>query len=383
MKTTIKTIIKNILFYLPFFLSKHTILLESTPDYSDNTKYFFEELLRRKINEKYKIYWIVQNKKKFEDKKIKNVAFCNRHSFKYELLHFSAKYIIDSNTFIPIIRKNQFRIHLGHGCPIKLTYEYSSQVGKLTYTTVLSPFFKQFFSELFAIPETKIKALGLPRNDGFFNNKHCKLFPNIKHDKVIIWMPTYRNHKNQTTNSVKTGINFPYGVPCIETDSDLEVVNSVLKKENIILVLKLHPVEDTSKISRFNYSNIKLFDEIALQSELQFYDILKEFDGLITDYSSVYYDYLLARKPIGLAIPDLESYSKSCNLISKKYTDAVKGNYIYNLNDLVKFIKIVASGNDPAKNDMIWALNHYHSYQDGNSSKRVVDLLMKEMENNK
>jgi len=383
MKSIIKKTIKRILYNLPFFLNEHIILLESSPEFSDNTKYFFDELLIRNINKTHKIYWIVKDKNKFKNKKIENVFFCNRHSLRYELLHLSAKYIIDSNSFIPIIRKRQYRIHLGHGCPIKLTYEYSSQVGKLTYATVLSPFFNQFFSKLFAIPETKIRAVGLPRNDGFFNDKHCQIFPNIRHKKTIIWMPTYRNHKNQTTDSMKTGIVFPYGIPCVESSSDLEKINSVLKENNTVLVLKLHPVEDLTNIKKINFSNIKLFDEILLGDNLQFYDILKDFDALITDYSSVYYDYLLTQKPIGLAIPDLESYSKTCDLISKKYTDVIKGNYIYTLDDLSEFIRTVASGKDPAKKDMEWALNHYHTYQDGNSSKRAVDLLIKEMEKNK
>ena len=108
--------------------------------------------------------------------------------------------------------------------------------------------------------------------------------------------------------------------------------------------------------------------------------MLKDFDALITDYSSVYYDFLLTQKPIGLAIPDIEEYSKTCTLISNDITEYVKGDYIYSLKDLIDFINLVATGKDPAKKELAWALDKYHTYKDGNSSKRVIDLLLEKME---
>lgn len=382
MKAKTKTLFKKLFLHFPFLLDKHIILLESSPDFSDNTKYIFDELIKQQLNEKYKIYWIVQNKNSFKSIHIKNVYFCNRASFEYKKIHLTAKYIIDSNMFVSKIWKNQFRIHLGHGYPIKMTYEYCSGIGKINYFTTISPFFDKYFRDLFNINNSQIKTLGSPRNDGFFNNIHYHIFPEISRKKTILWMPTYRNHKNQ--NSTRTGICFPFGVPCIDSKSDLETLNSTLKKADILLVLKLHPAEDLSKITSTKLSNIKIFENSILKpTGPQLYDMLKDFDALITDYSSVYYDFLLTQKPIGLAIPDIEEYSKTCTLISNDITEYVKGDYIYNLKDLINFINIVATHKDPAKKDLAWALDKYHTYKDGESSKRVVSLLLEEMRKDK
>lgn len=379
MKAKTKTAFKKLLLSLPFLLDKHVILLESSPDFSDNTKYVFDELIKQKLNEKYKIYWIVQNKNSFKSIHIKNVYFCNRASFEYKKIHLTAKYIIDSNMFISKIWKNQFRIHLGHGYPIKMTYEYCSGIGKINYLTTISPFFNKYFRDLFNINNSQIKTLGSPRNDGFFNDIHYHIFPEISRKKTILWMPTYRNHKNK--NATKTGIHFPFGVPCINSKPDLETLNSALKKNDTLLVLKLHPAEDLSKITSAKLSNIKIFESSILKpTGPQLYDMLKDFDALITDYSSVYYDFLLTQKPIGLAIPDIEEYSKTCTLISNDITEYVKGDYIYSLKDLIDFINLVATGKDPAKKELAWALDKYHTYKDGNSSKRVIDLLLEKME---
>lgn len=361
-----------------------TIILESSPGFSDNTKYVFDEMILRKINDHYRIYWMIPDYKHFKSHKQKNVHFINPKSIKAKYIRLTAQYIIDSNSYIKKLRKKQFRIHLSHGAQLKLPDAYIKEIGLFDYYTTIGKFFVPICSKIYSTKGKSIVVTGFPRNDGFFNDKHSTLFPNIRRKRTIIWMPTYRNHKNAASTSIHTGITFPYGIPCINSQSDLLRLNTVLEKTHTLLVLKLHPMEKTDNISSLKLSNIRLFNDTILKNgQIQLYDLLKDFDALITDYSSVYYDFLLARKPIGLAIPDLDEFTNNCKLISKNYKDYIKGNYLYGVKDLIDFINNISSGTDPAKKDMEWALNRYHAYQDGNSSKRVVDLLVKEMEKNK
>lgn len=370
------------------FLMRNIILLESNPDYSDNTKGVFDELLLRGINDNNRIIWFVNDKNKFSSINLKNVRFISRNKNIFNRIcrlyyMIFSKYIIDCNKYIYKINKNQFRIHLTHGTPIKNAKDYCSKVGDIDYLIQVSDFFTEMHSNIFNVDKSKIVSTGFPRNDILLSDKTHKFYPNIEREKTILWFPTYRNHKSGKNSIYKMNINFPYGIPCISDNNDLLNLNEYLKKKNILLLIKLHPAEDSSKISSVDLSNIKLLDDSIFDVDHScLYNYLGNSDAVITDYSSLYYDYLLTNKPIGLAIPDIEEYKKHVNLVFDDYEKNIAGEYIYNYNDLLKFIDNVASNNDISFNDRMAKKKLYHKYTDANSGKRVVDLLLKEMNKN-
>ena len=376
MLSGVKNVIKNRLKKSDFLLSNKTILLESLPDFADNTKYVYDELIRRGVNEKCKIYWFLYNDLRQYDKQ-KNVKFIKQDSFKARVLRFRAKFIVDSNVYIKKERDEQFRIFLGHGSPLKMAYAYLREAGDLDYAVVSSDYFIAPSADLHDISEDKFVTTGLPRCDGLLNDIHPTT-PYSSYDKVIIWMPTYRNHRAGV--GVTTGIHFRYGVPYIQNEAELEQINVILKKKNACLVIWRHPAEDASKIKDINKSNIQIFDQKKFDEDgIQLYDFLKDTDALITDYSSIYYDYLLTKNPIGIAAPDLDEYSKKYEFCGGDYKKAVKGYFLNNYDELVSFIKNVADGKLKPNKEQDKALNLYHKYQDGKNAKRVVDLLLKEM----
>lgn len=380
----IKDLLKKIGYKLPIkIFMRNTILLESNPSYADNTKFVFDEIIRRGLNKKYKIVWVVDDKEEFNDIEIPNVKFISRNNGILEKIRFLfAKYIIDCNQFILKRNKNQFRIHLTHGQPLKIATEYFSAVGEFDYMTTTSEYFKKIFEEDFKVEKDKIAITGFPRTDAFFyNEKPVEIFKEIKREKTILWMPTYRNHKYGGNNpTYNMNINFKFGVPCINNLEELNRVNDLLKKNNILLVLKLHPAEDASKIDKLELSNIKMFDNnVFKENHTNIYNVLPLIDALITDYSSVYHDYLFSDKPIGLAISDLEEYTKHVKLITDDYKSVIKGEYIENFEDLYRFVENVINEEDKSKDERIKAKEMFNKYLDGKSSARVVDLLEKNM----
>lgn len=367
-----KNALKRFFYNSSFLLRNNKIVLESLPDCADSSLCVFEELLRRKINNRCKIIWLLNNPSAGY-RKYKNVRYVNRNSILGKYHHFSAKIIIDSNCYVHKIRNSQFRLHLTHGSSLKLAFGYAREAGLLDATIVLSDYFVPIHAYLFDIDESRTLPIGLPRNDRLLNSNHIQL-----KKKTIIWMPTYRNHRRP--GSIHTGIALPFGIPCISTAKELEILNERLKKYDMDLVIKLHPAEDTSHIKRLPLSNIALFDESALASaDYQLYDVLKDTDALITDYSSVYYDYLLTQKPIALAIPDIAEFRKTYDLISNNYEKDIKGYHLYSFNDLLAFVDDIAKGKNKCRDDLKIALKRYHKYIDGKSSSRVVDIIEKEM----
>lgn len=376
--------IKKCLFNLNLPLKK-CILLESNPDYSDNTKYVYNELLKRKINLKYKIIWFVNNRNDFSDIEIKNVIFLNRYKnffskLRFKLYNYTSKYIIDCNKYIIKKNKNQFRIFLCHGMPMKLVMDYGSQSGIFDYMISTSDFFNKYISKIYNVEENKIIVTGAPRNDAIFNSERNNIFSELKRRKTIIWMPTYRNHFESDTFEGRTNIKSRYGIPCIENENQIETLNSILKQREMLLIIKLHPVEDRSNIEKLNLSNIKLLDNEYLEKKRKtIYDYLNNIDALITDYSSIYYDFLLTKKQIGLAIPDLKEYTKHVPFCFENYKKYIEGEYLYTFDDIVNFIINVSENIDIKKDKRIELMNKYHKYIDGDSSKRIVDIIEKKM----
>ncbi len=374
----IKNIIKKIIYNFPIVMRKY-ILLESTPTYSDNTKNVFEEMIKRKINEKYKIFWITnEDINKFKNIKYKNVYFVNRkNKIKLFLLRLNSEFIIDSNNYIRKINKNQIRIYLTHGMPLKITEEYCKISGKIDYVTVNSEFFSEKLSKLFNLNKENILNTGVARNDSIYKSSEI-LFPEIERKKTILWMPTYRNHKKTDTFESRTNIKFEYGIPCIDKKEQLLELNTILKKENILMIIKLHPQEDIKNIKQLELENIKLLTNDYFELGKTIYDYLQNVDALITDYSSVYFDFLLTNNMIGLAIPDIEDYSKHVKLITD-YKSNIVGDYIYNFENLKEFIINVAKGIDKKKELRKEKKIKYNEHDDSYSSKRIVDFIEKIM----
>ncbi len=372
----IRRILAKIYYYLPIgFLLKPIILFESNPDFCDNTRGIFDRLLELGYNEKNKLVWFVLDKKKFADLKIKNVEFVDwedKEKVKYYEHH--AKYIIDCNRFIYKRNKYQLRIHLTHGTPIKFAGDYCAQCGKLDYVTQVSDYFTEITKELFKVDDKYVISTGFPRNDILLKKNDCIFYPDIKRKKTICWFPTYRNHKNHSTGKNM----FPYGIPSINTQKELKELNEFLKKEDILLVIKLHPAEDTSILKKLDFDHIKLVDDAIFDIDhSSLYHYLSNVDALITDYSSVYYDFLLTKKPIGLAICDIEEYVKTTRIVFDNFEENVAGEYIYTFDDLLKFIKHLSKGIDNSYEDRLAKIKKYHKYVDHKSSDRIIAIMEK------
>lgn len=372
----LKKILNKIYYYLPIgFLLKPIVLFESNPDFCDNTRGVYDRLIELGYNKKLKIIWFVQDKNIFSDMNVYNVEFVNFDDKKnvryYEYL---AKYIIDCNHFIYKRNMHQFRIHLTHGTPIKFAGGYCATCGKVDYVVQVSDFFTKVTKELFQVPEKNIISVGFPRNDIILKKNNCIFFPQLKRKKTICWFPTYRNHKGHST-----GKNiFPYGIPSISNEKELKELNALLKKEGVLLTIKLHPAEDTSILKKLDLDHIKLIDDSIFDIDhTTLYHYLSNVDALITDYSSVYYDFLLTKKPIGLAIADIKEYVKTTRIIFDNYEENVAGEYIYNFKDLLKFIHNVSTGNDISYDRRMKMIKVYHKYLDDKSADRVIALMEK------
>lgn len=378
-KETIRRVITAAAGVLPL---KRRVLLESSPDLSCNVYPVFKTMLEDSAYADVELMWLVKDpaywRSRYPQKNVSFVAYDpndRRQKLRAIYLALTSKCVLFCNKVLWPARKGQLSLFLGHGSPIKKCkgfytpglfcnrWSYPSQSIKATMC-----------EELGLVPEQGVR-LGYPRNDVL---RH----PTGAIDKVvdrqdrkcIFWLPTFRQHtKDYDNNYTLPGC----GLPLLGEDGSLEELNRALDAAGVLLVLKPHPVQDMSAIQAGNYSGFKLlYDSDLRDAGVQLYEVLADADALLTDYSSVYCDYLLTGRPIGLTFDDLDQYGDTRGLVMEDITQVVKGRYLYELSDLLDFIGEIQRGEDPAREDRVDALNYYDELQDDNAARRVADYLM-------
>lgn len=342
---------------LSFFKLKDIIILESFPTYTDNAKAFYDYLINNNYNNKYKIIWFCDNKcrVKLFDKNVKIVRVwksVNKLSFLgfFKYFHYlkKAKYILFCNRGIYKINPKSIRLFLNHGILFKKVSDLQMVSPNVDYTICPSEYFKPIYEEQLHLKSDKILVLGTPRNDAFksFHKEPRKFsFIDKKYQKIIFWLPTFRSHRDK--ERVDSHYQFPLGIPVIYDMHSLELIDKLLKEKNILLLLKMHPAQDMSKVGNINLENIKLIsDNDLLDNQVSLSEFLLYVDAVLTDYSGIYYDALLLDKFIGFTIDDFELYSKERGFVFSNPKEIMAGMKIVSLADLKKFINDLSDNKD-------------------------------------
>ena len=214
-------------------------------------------------------------------------------------------------------RKKYVILNLWHGIPLKkigmeqknlswFTRKYYKYLFADNYEGVVttSSHLVHIMSRSFLVEPERIKVWGQPRNDVLFSsNSEGKGLEEVfsgelpPYEKVVLYAPTFRDHEPTQL--------FPF------QDMDRERLCQWLEEKKIFLCIRLHLYDQTGyqwiqELDRTG-SRIRFLNE---DRTVDIMEALKEFDLLITDYSSIYMDYLLTGKPILFLPYDQEAYLK-------------------------------------------------------------------------
>ena len=384
---TINWLISSILSFLP--TKMNYIIFESYPDFDGSPKKIYDEFIRRNVQKKFRLVWAVDKSQRSLSSQYDVIVSFGRGTIferikkKWALMH--AKLIVDSNRFVWKLNPRTRRLYTQHGSALKKMSAYSNEIGSVDYVLSISDEMKKIESdfEYTSLKETNVEflVLGHPFDDALFEKKDLykigfwtKCLGNEhRFKKIIGWMPTYRNHK-QSSNSVYKRT-FPVGVPLLNSEKDLDALNELLEKNDVLLTVQIHHAQ-VNEFPQKNYSNIILLHhELNVEFDVTLANLLQSFDALITDYSSIYYEFLLLNRPVALSIDDYEEYQETYGFLVD-YFDLIKGVYLKDTSDLVHFIEDVANDVDSAKDEREKSLHRIHKYVDGQSTKRVVDFLI-------
>ena len=195
--------------------------------------------------------------------------------------------------------KKRLIINLWHGVPLKkialldpnlkkAARIYFKKIFSDNYTCVLttSHALIPLMARSFAISEDRIKVWGQPRNDGMFQTNDRaeilrQIYPDLpEYSQAVLYAPTFRDYGQVQL--------FPFD------DFDLEQMEHFLEEKKMLLFIRTHVAEQGSAApylgKRIRFLGNEQAEDVT--------GILNIFDCLITDYSSIYIDYLLTGKPM-------------------------------------------------------------------------------------
>lgn len=354
---------------------KEMIVLYSNLGFRDNIEAFYNYLVQNKIYENYKI--IVASNDYKHIKKNKNIKYVNCYFGVYYFL--ISKYFFYCFGKYPIVPSNdQIVVNLWHGMPLKKigNLENGKEKNKYNYFTYLlstSSFFDEIMMKSFNCEKENIIHVGEPRTDYFYKNELKSDLKN-RYKKVIIWMPTFRTTKILKEINTSDSSNV---LPLVHDINDLKLINDFLISENSILLIKLHPIQANEAIfsNMNNMSNIKLIDEKLLNNEeINLYELLTLTDILITDYSSVYFDYLLLNKPIIFTTEDLEDYKNRRGLNFENLEEIMPGEKVNTLNELINAIQKILCDRDNFKNDRETLNIKLNEFSVSNNCEKICEI---------
>ena len=306
------------------------IFTTSLGRFAQNSKYMFLESSEQTDID---AVWINNDNEVIDTLSDKGYRAINANSLKAKYLILRAEYVIFDN-YIPSsldswLYLGSKKVNLWHGVPYKKIKNHREIDGKLIsflsniyHNTFTKPDYfletnrkyHNLYETIFR--ESKTIKAGYPRNDVFNNSiDGSELFAkNPPEEKYIVYMPTFR------------GYNEGEG---IDGEVDLQDLDNFLGELNKKLILKPHHRFDLDG----NFDNIIIFEK-----DLDPYPLLKESEALITDYSSVMFDYMHTGNPIIRFQFDKKEYEEKRGL-NNEIKDAVPGKEVKTIEELKKALK--------------------------------------------
>ncbi|MGX9823725.1 CDP-glycerol glycerophosphotransferase family protein [Lactococcus lactis] len=377
-------------FYEQSCINSDTILYESRDGstISDSPLALFLSLANNKDYANFQHVWVVKDKLSSlnlinvpESLKSK-ITFVERNSKEYVDYMLTAKYLITNSTFQSWFSKKEEQVYINtwHGTPLKsMGFDIENQLGN-TQNVLRNLLMTDYFlspnphtTEIFAGSGYKMRGIykgeiiesGYPRIDltketSSDDAKNLLKELGIELDStlpVVVYMPTWRGNDTQNPS-----------------DSIAQVIAELkyLRKEFLgkyNIILKVHPYLYKKAKNYKELSGILIDD--AMDANL----VLAATDILITDFSSVFFDYLVTDKPIIFYAWDQDIYSEDRGM----YLDMAElpGPILKTVIEIADYLSDIDQLSQDYLGKYLRAKEKYVPYDDGNVSKRVVNYIFK------
>ena len=358
-------------------------------DFGDNARALFEHMLSAGLNEKYRLIWFVKNPEEFSKwSRYKNVEFLSyewsvspqkSERDRYYHVLCLAKYIFmtDAYGFARNCRSDQIRVQLWHGCGFKTRVNFVRCEKRYEYTTVISDLYSKIHQDIYGLREDQVLVTGYAKQDWLFEpiQDWQKLLNIPKAQKYIFWLPTFRSTNETMSQLNEYKIESDTGLPIIGMMEQMQKLNEILTKNNMALIIKLHPFQK-GLLAKIKYSNIIMLEnEELVQKDIPINRLLANADALISDYSSAAVDYMLLDRPIAFTLDDADEYENSRGFVFENISEWLPGEKIYTFEDFCGFVNEIHNGTDAAYELRQRLTRKMHKYNDDKNCERIIKAL--------
>ena len=346
----------NLFKIFPVNENRISFIIDSRESFKGNLDYIKKEFEKRgnyEFNMFYKDKFSFSNFKKLATSRY---IFLNDNFFPMAFMNFKDESEVIQLWHAP----GAFKKFGGSSCSSQ-EREILSKISENTdYLITSSKNVENYYSEAFQIDKSKIKPLGLPRLDYYFENhdvealktnfyKKYNIDPN---KKIVLYTPTFRDEEK--FNNVFNYFN-------------LDNFNQELG-DDYVLALRLHP-----KIKKFYKGEISSKSRYVDCSDYENeQELLLISDILITDYSSIMIEFAVLNKPIVFFVYDYDSYVNNERGFYFDFKKTVPGPVVYDDKSLIDVIK----NYEFEESKISTFVKTQFDEIDGNASKRVVDFLL-------
>jgi CDP-glycerol glycerophosphotransferase (TagB/SpsB family) len=268
------------------------------------------------------------------------------------------------------LKKPRF-IYLNHGVPLKTmgydkayhdpaTANAASGMGAVT---CCSDFEAGLWARAYALPIERMWVTGVPRNDRLFV-RDSTLLDSIglrAGQRVILFAPTYR----------ESGV-LPNYLPVPGVDP--EALIEVLRKHDAVLLIRPHYYEWAAArdmVETIGSEHLRTADEHVVP---EVNELLPLTDVLITDYSSIFFDFLLLDRPIIFSCHDREAYQRERGF-TIDYDSNTPGFKVATPDEFLRALDQLLSGDDPHVAFRAEVRHRFHRYTDAHSAERVAKRI--------
>ena len=349
-------------------------------NFADNSRYFLE-YLNFNTNHNYNVKVLVKNKPLFDEISLQypDITYYSKSLSGFNLFFKTKNMVIshgsDASYFFPYFLdvKSKNIINLWHGIPLKRMSlqvkgiresKSRNRFQKFSSICAASTFEQFLLASCFDIHIDDVWVTGTPRNDYLLypNNELLQEHPYLN-KKVILYAPTWREYGERSSF-------FPF------KDKDLERLNAFLETQDSYLLIRGHR-EEMERITE-NYGEKKLSRILPAHQEIlpDAQRLLAHVDVLVTDYSSIYLDFLLLDKPMIFIPYDLEEYQSYRGFLFD-YESHTPGDKVGTQAEFMESLDRALNKPEFGAIERAQMKNLFHTHQDGKSSERIIAHINK------
>jgi CDP-glycerol glycerophosphotransferase (TagB/SpsB family) len=386
-----KIIVSTLRIVNKMFMKKEArFLFFSNPDFSDNPKALFDYLIKNYPSTE--CLWICEEPETLEFLRSLGYKAASQYSFIGFWWLLTSKILISSALHrANVASTKQIYVNLWHGMPLKaigvMDPDFSDPKGspllktKNTITICTSPLMKMVMAACFHTDARTVLLTGQPRCDALYSPVTVETLGQIFNldvkeiDHVVLFMPTFRRGYLNRTETGKWNTNNLFGFKDYNHDEFL----AFLKDNKIFFVCKLHPFEEKIFADRFEERSkwfLLLKNENIQRNGIDLYQVVGGADLLITDYSSVYLDYLMLDKPIIFTPTDLDEYAVNRGFLLEPYDFWAPGFKAVSQAQMQEALLTSLRNPEQYSKERETVRKIIHTYSDERSCERVARAIM-------